>query len=87
MVCKGSCKAPELSCFVVFLGNSSIYQDLPIVSEEEFLALTSSSEETMTSPEDPHEVMVARLKHEVEQRQRLVSLTILRFMHEASARE
>ena len=68
----------------------SIYQDLPLIGEDEYIAAMESEshqqqEEDSTMedgndaetkpdhsgvPEDPHERMVARLKHEVAERQR-----------------
>lgn len=50
---------------------SSIYQELPIEDEEEWLRQAqNASIEEQVIPSDPHERMVARLKHEVAQRQR-----------------
>ncbi|KAK9896454.1 hypothetical protein P389DRAFT_153169 [Cystobasidium minutum MCA 4210] len=50
----------------------SIYQDLPLEDEEEWLRQVQEAEETSEEsiPSDPHDRMVARLKHEVAQRQR-----------------
>lgn len=46
---------------------SSIYQDLPLEEEEEWLRQVEDDQEVLS---DPHDRMVARLKHEVAQRQR-----------------
>lgn len=46
---------------------SSIYQDLPLQEEEEWLRQVEDKQEI---PSDPHDRMVVRLKHEVAQRQR-----------------
>lgn len=54
------------------MANSSIYQDVPLHSLEEFLDLAPLEARSQSVIEDEHQLLLNRLSFELEERQRFV---------------